>query len=213
MDTKTQLDALYAYTKEKLASDKTGHDLAHIDRVLKLAKELAKNYQVDRFVVLAAATLHDVVDDKLFADPKQAQKEVVAKMTALKITQEKQAEILEIITHMSYASSLNGKYQLSLAGQIVRDADWLDALGAIGITRAIYYGAVHQEKIYDPKILPRKALDKTEYRNLANETIINHFYEKLLKLPELLNTPEAKVLARPRQQIMLDFLAAFKAEW
>lgn len=213
MNTATQLDALYAYTKEKLANDQTGHDLAHIDRVRKLAQELCQNYAVDQFVVLAAATLHDVIDDKLFSDPEQATKEVTAKMTALAIPSKTQTEILEIITHMSYASSLAGKYQLSLAGQIVQDADWLDAIGAIGITRAIYYGAVHHEKIYDPNILPRKTLDKAEYRNLANETIINHFYEKLLKIPQLLNTPEAKALAQPRKQLMLDFLAAFKKEW
>ena len=52
-----------------------------------------------------------------------------------------------------------------------------------------------------------------EYRNLDHETIINHFYEKLLTLKDLMNTTAAKQIAEHRQQVMLDYLAEYKAEW
>ena len=56
-------------------------------------------------------------------------------------------------------------------------------------------------------------MDKAEYRNLNDETIINHFYEKLLKLTAMMNTPTAKKIAEKRHQYMLDFLDEFKGEW
>ncbi|OTF90196.1 phosphohydrolase, partial [Ligilactobacillus salivarius] len=119
-----------------------------------------------------------------------------------------------IITHMSFAHSLqDDNFQLPLSGQIVQDADWLDAIGAIGITRAIYYGGHHVEKIYNPALAPRTNMTREEYRNLDDETIINHFYEKLLKLKDMLNTPTANKIAEHRQQVMLDFLDEFKNEW
>jgi len=116
--------------------------------------------------------------------------------------------------NMSYHKTLDGTAKpLPLEGQIVQDADRLDAIGAIGISRAIYFGGHFGEKIYDPAVTPRTEMTHAEYRNLDNETIINHFYEKLLTLKDLMNTTAAKQLAEHRQQVMLDFLAEYKAEW
>lgn len=78
-------------------------------------------------------------------------------MQALEVSQSEQDHIMEIISKMSFSHSLAGKQELSLEGQIVQDADWLDAIGAIGIARAIYYGACHKEKLYDPAMPPRKS--------------------------------------------------------
>lgn len=121
---------------------------------------------------------------------------------------------MDVINNISFAHTLDKEeVKLSIIGQIVRDADWLDAIGAIGITRAIYYGGGHREKIYDPAIKPRHNMSREEYRNLANETIINHFDEKLLHLKDMMNTETAKKIANHRQQVMLDFLDEFHAEW
>ena len=121
---------------------------------------------------------------------------------------------MDVINNISFAHTLDKEeVKLSIIGQIVRDADWLDAIGAIGITRAIYYGGGHHEKIYDPAIKPRHNMSREEYRNLANETIINHFDEKLLHLKDMMNTETAKKIANHRQQVMLDFLDEFHAEW
>lgn len=117
---------------------------------------------------------------------------------------------MEIISKMSFSHSLAGKQEPSLEGQIVQDADWLDA---IGIARAIYYGARHEEKLYDPAMPPREKLDKTAYRDLSNETIINHFYEKLFKIKDMLNTAEAKAIAQERHELMVAYVTAFKTDW
>jgi uncharacterized protein len=86
-------------------------------------------------------------------------------------------------------------------------------LGSIGITRAVYYGGSHGERIYDPLIRPREHMNREEYRTERDETVINHFYEKLLKIKDMLNTETARKIAAHRQQIMEDFLNEFFLEW
>lgn len=210
MDQIQQLAQLHAYTYEKLSHDHTGHDMAHIERVVKMARNLNEKLGGNSFVVQAAALLHDVVDEKLFTDIDQAKASVIAQMQALEVSQSDQDHIMEIISKMSFSHSLAGKQEPSLEGQIVQDADWLDA---IGIARAIYYGARHEEKLYDPAMPPREKLDKTAYRDLSNETIINHFYEKLFKIKDMLNTAEAKAIAQERHELMVAYVTAFKTDW
>lgn len=210
MDQTQQLAQLHAYTYEKLSHDHTGHDMAHIERVVKMARNLNEKLGGNSFVVQAAALLHDVVDEKLFTDIDQAKASVIAQMQALELSQSDQDHIMEIISKMSFSHSLAGKQEPSLEGQIVQDADWLDA---IGIARAIYYGARHEEKLYDPAMPPREKLDKTAYRDLSNETIINHFYEKLFKIKDMLNTAEAKAIAQERHELMVAYVTAFKTDW
>lgn len=210
MDQTQQLAQLHAYTYEKLSHDHTGHDMAHIERVVKMARNLNEKLGGNSFVVQAAALLHDVVDEKLFTDIDQAKASVIAQIQALEVSQSDQDHIMEIISKMSFSHSLAGKQEPSLEGQIVQDADWLDA---IGIARAIYYGARHEEKLYDPAMPPREKLDKTAYRDLSNETIINHFYEKLFKIKDMLNTAEAKAIAQERHELMVAYVTAFKTDW
>lgn len=210
MDQTQKLAQLHAYTYEKLSHDHTGHDMAHIERVVKMARNLNEKLGGNSFVVQAAALLHDVVDEKLFTDIDQAKASVIAQMQALEVSQSDQDHIMEIISKMSFSHSLAGKQEPSLEGQIVQDADWLDA---IGIARAIYYGARHEEKLYDPAMPPREKLDKTAYRDLSNETIINHFYEKLFKIKDMLNTAEAKAIAQERHELMVAYVTAFKTDW
>lgn len=163
---------------------------------------------------MVAAYLHDTIDEKLVASIPAAEQELRDYLAAHDFSADQVTTIMDAISNISFAHTLDGvPIHLSIVGKIVRDADWLDAIGALGITRAIYYGGGHHEKIYDPKILPRQNMSRAEYRNLADETIINHFYEKILKLSSMLQTATARQIAAHRQQVMLDFLAEFKAEW
>ncbi|MFC6182277.1 HD domain-containing protein [Lactiplantibacillus daowaiensis] len=212
MITATQLTAIEAYAKKRLAQDHSGHGTDHLMRVVKLARRLAVAEHADMNLTLAAAWLHDVIDDKLMADPLLAHQELANQLTTMHVMPGAQKEIFDIIDHMSFSKSLNGTQTLSLAGQIVQDADRLDAIGAIGIARALYYSGHVGEKIYDPTIAPREQMTKEQYRNEPG-TAINHFYEKLFKLEGLMNTDAAKGLAHQRTNVMRDFVAQFKAEW
>ncbi|AVK60947.1 phosphohydrolase [Lactobacillus sp. CBA3605] len=212
MITASQLVAIKTYALQRLANDHSGHGTDHLERVVKLAQRLAVAEQADVTLTMAAAWLHDVIDDKLMVDPEQAHQALATQLTTIGVTTEAQTAIFEIIDHMSFSKSLNGPQKLSLAGQIVQDADRLDAIGAIGIARALYYSGHVGEKIYDPEIAPREHLTKAQYRQEPG-TAINHFYEKLFKLAGLMNTTAAKQLAQRRTAVMRQFVTQFKAEW
>lgn len=215
MEATQQLDLIRDYATEQLKSDKSGHGLDHIKRVVTNAKMLlAEEPSADYLITLSAAYLHDVIDDKLIDDVAAARDAVMQRMRDTAFSDDQLNTVMLIIDNMSFAKSLSDERQaLPIEGQIVQDADRLDAIGAIGIARAVYYGGKHGEKIYDPDVKPRTEMTKEEYRNLSNETIINHFYEKLFKLADQMNTPVAKRIAQNRQKVMAQFVSDFKAEW
>lgn len=214
MEPAAQLDAVKHYTIQKLGMDSTGHGLDHIKRVVKMTKKLAQEEQVNEFIAVTAAYLHDTIDEKLVISVKEAQDELREFLRKIDFTQDQIEAIMDIITKMSFANTLDGERpELSAEGEVVQDADWLDAIGSIGIVRAIYFGGKHGERIYDPLVAPRDEMSRDDYRDLRHETIINHFYEKLLKIKGMLNTEAARSIAVHRQQVMIDFLDEFKEEW
>lgn len=208
-----QLTKIKNYAFQQLHRDTTGHSIDHLERVVCLVKKMAAHYDVDLFIAISAAYLHDVIDDKLFGDPIQQQTNLSNFLRKIGLSSQQIQEIINIITSMSFAHNLEQQSCLNLTGQIVQDADWLDAIGAIGITRAIYFGGAHHEKIYDPAIPVRHNLTRDSYRNLADETILNHFHEKLFLIKDKLNTPYAKQIAAKRHQFMHTFYTEFMAEW
>ncbi|MNL47518.1 putative hydrolase [compost metagenome] len=94
---------------------------------------------------------------------------------------------------------------------MVQDADRLDAIGAIGIARAFTYGGYKNRVLYDPEIKPQLNMTKEEYKNSTSPTI-NHFYEKLLLLKDLMKTDEGRKIAKQRHDFMLTYLDQFHLE-
>lgn len=206
------IDELTRFAQKIAQGDGSGHGFDHIQRVVTNAQNLLQaTPAADREIVLAAATLHDTYDDKLVASVPAAKARTREALQAAGATPVQCTAVIAIIDHMSFKANLATHQVLSLEGQLVQDADRLDALGAIGIGRAFMYGGVHGSPMYDPAIPPRAGLTAADYRR--DTTILNHFAEKLLHLADTMNTPAAKHLAAGRTQVMQAFVAEFEAEW
>ncbi|MBW4085740.1 HD domain-containing protein [Paenibacillus sp. S150] len=200
------------FAKEQLGRDKTGHDWFHTDRVRNMAALIAGMEQADVFVCTVAALLHDVADEKLNPS-KEAGLLKVHSWLAGHLSDEVQiGHIMQIIETMSFSGG-GGEPMSTLEGQVVQDADRLDALGAIGITRVLIFSGAKGRPVYDPDITPRDESLQKEYRDYSKGTAVNHFYEKLLKLKDLMNTPYGRKLADERHEFMLGFLEQFYKEW
>ena len=211
MKQQEQLEAMKQYAKRVLDSDTSGHDWSHIERVVNTTKTIAQEEGADLFICEAAALLHDVIDDKIVKDPIVALKELKEFLTSIEITYEQIDAIESIITRMSFKNHKE-QQELSLEGKVVQDADRLDAIGAIGIARVMCYSGSTGRPIHRPELKPREELTPEEYRN-GESTAIMHFYEKLLKLKELMNTDYGRELAKGRHAFLEMYLEQFYEEW
>ncbi|MBO0450686.1 HD domain-containing protein [Candidatus Enterococcus murrayae] len=209
----SKIAAIRNYAQDKLSSDRSGHDFYHVERVAKIAVKLAwQEHVADTLIIEAASYLHDVIDDKVVADVEAERESLKKFLKELDFSKENTTEVFHIIENISFSREIEeGKAELTPAGQIVQDADRIDALGAIGILRTAYYGGHTQSPLYDPNILPQDFKSKQEYRQKS--TVINHFYEKLFKLPAAMNTEAGKKEAQRRVEFMEDFLETFYSEW
>lgn len=199
------------FVKEIHHGDTSGHDWFHIDRVRNLALKLHQTEGGDKFIIEMSALLHDVADEKLFGDEEKGFQKINTFLEQLNVPTEKMNKIIYIIRNISYKGG-NGVKITSLEGQIVQDADRLDALGAIGIARTFAYGGNKGRMMYHPDVIPRDKVTKEEYRN-ENSPSLNHFYEKLFKLKDLMNTASAKKEAEVRHEFMLEYVNQFMKEW
>ncbi|MGG2015466.1 HD domain-containing protein [Bacillus sp. S10(2024)] len=211
MNKQEQIEKTITFVKSILEKDASGHDWYHVERVHKLAIALFEKEGGNRFVIEMAALLHDVADEKLNESEETGMKKVTDWLELLGVHQEEARHIVHIIANMSYKGG-NGGTVATLEGKIVQDADRLDALGAIGIARTFAYGGAKGRLLYDPNILPRETMTKEEYRK-NDEPSLNHFYEKLLKLKDLMNTVAAKEEAEERHRYMEQFIDQFMKEW
>lgn len=152
-----------------------------------------------------------MIDEKLSDDIRMSTEEVAALLEREGLDQSSISDILAVITSISFKGGNREKVS-SIEAQIVQDADRLDAMGAIGIARVFSYGGSKGSLIHDPDMPVRSSMTEKEYRS-DRSTSINHFYEKLLKLKDLMNTEEGRVLALQRHQFMVAYLKQFYLEW
>ncbi|ULG71665.1 HD domain-containing protein [Macrococcus brunensis] len=197
------------YVKDFHMGDSSGHDYAHIERVRKMALTIGREEQADLLIVEMAALLHDTVDDKL-TDEVTAWTKLENFFDQIALAEDKRDAIRHILKYMSFKGGKNAGKLESLEGKVVQDADRLDAIGAIGIARTFMYAGKFGDIMYDPLIPPRD-LQQADYREKTHA--INHFYEKLLKLKDLMNTETGRAIAAERHEFMEQFVAQFKKEW
>ena len=123
-------------------------------------------------------------------------------------------EVTYIVENISYKGGTNKVKMRSIEGKIVQDADRLDAMGAIGVARAFAFGGNTNAKMHDPDIKPMTFRDFEDFKkSMKVNTVINHFYEKLLLIKNLMNTKTAKEIAKGRHRYLEEFLDKFLNEW
>ena len=202
-----------SFVKETLKNAEGGHDWFHILRVWNNAKLIAKNENVDLFIIELGALLHDIADSKFHNGNETVGPKIARKFLENEnVPNEIIIHIEKIISNISFKG---GNFEQNFTSPellVLQDADRLDAIGAIGIARCFNYGGFKNRTLYNPEILPNLNMDKEAYKNSTSPTI-NHFYEKLLLLKDKMNTKSGKKIALSRHTFMLEYLNQFYNEW
>lgn len=208
----TIIDQTILFVKDTLKDAEAGHDWFHIERVFKNALKINSIEKGDPVVVCLAALLHDIADSKFNNGDEEIGPRIAGEfMKSIDLQQNVIQHVQQIIKNLSFKASLSEVSFASKELNIVQDADRLDAIGAIGIARAFTYGGYKNRVLYDPEIKPKLQQTKEEYKNTTAPTI-NHFYEKLLLLKDLMKTETGQQMANQRHEFMLSFLNQFFTE-
>ena len=196
-----------------LNGDKSGHGMDHIERVLNISNDLALNTNADTFVVKLMALLHDV-DDYKIVGLEESKKLNNARKILDKYVDDSNIKnnVLDSLSKIGYSKRMEGIKPTTLEGMIVSDADMIDAMGASGLIRSIEYALSKGRRVFNPEVFPMINLSSEEYRMQNDTTTINHVFEKLLKLKDLMLTDNAKVEARRRYDFMVSFLREYFKE-
>lgn len=202
-----------SFVKKTLDGAEAGHDWFHVERVWKISKKIQEIEGGNLLVIELTALLHDIADPKFHnGDETLALRISKDFLVSENVSDDVLEQVLFIIKNISFKNRTELPENLPLELQIVQDADRLDAIGAIGIARTFNFGGFKNNLMYHPGIQPNLNLTKEEYKK-SNGTTINHFYEKLLLLKDLMNTKTAKKIASERHDFMLKFLEEFYKEW
>ena len=205
------IEKALSFVEDFFKQEFSGHDYFHTLRVYKMATHIAQKENADVEIVQLAALLHDVDDRKISPDTCENKDNARHFLAENKVGKETIEEIVKIIGEISYAGK-DSVTPATLEGKCAQDADRLDAIGAIGIARAFAYGGNHNRVMYDPEIKPNMDMGKEAYYN-SKSTTVNHFYEKLFLLTDLMNTPTARKIAQERELYMKTYIEEFMAEW
>ena len=205
---KSLIEKTKLYVQSQINQEPTGHDWWHTQRVCAMAIRLAKaeSIAVNDDLIVLACLLHDVKDYKLSGDEHSGPQASSEWLLSNHVNQNLSDQVIEIISTMSFKGQVL-RPMSSREGEIVQDADRLEAVGAIGIARAFVYGGAQGREIYNPSIPFREYLSSNDYKDKSLPTTsLNHFYEKLLKLNGRYNTLLANQIGAQRHEFMKAYL-------
>ncbi|MCU4801882.1 HD domain-containing protein [Halobacteria archaeon HArc-gm2] len=199
----TPFPAVAADVREYLDADSSGHDMYHVWRVFRLTQRFAGELSADRMVTGCAALTHDlhrVLGDGTGCDPEETLSEVAQILEGANVGRDTISAVQHCVAvHDDLAFRQENPQPETLEAKILRDADNLDAMGAVGIARTFAFGGVHETPLWDP--------EGDVYSQLY------HFEDKLLRLREELHTEPAYTLAEDRHAFLEEFYQRFRAEW
>ena len=200
MNSSFEIKQVEDFARKNLVRHDSGHDWWHLERVRNNSFQIMEaEGKGDPVIVEIASLLHDIGDSK-FRKMKESEVEVLLSsfLTGLELDERVIEEVIFINRNISFSKGKQPD-EISDEFMIVQDADRLDAIGAIGVARAFNYGGFVNNPIFDP---------------LGKEhSTIGHFYDKLLKLKELMNTDTGRLLAEERHRFLELYLEQFYHEW
>lgn len=208
---KTVINDALNFVRNTFNDDYSGHDYFHTFRVYKMAARIAEQENADLITVQLAALLHDVDDIKLSPETYGNKDRTVTFLKNHGVPETMIKTICNIISEVSFKGT-DSVIPETIEGKCVQDADRLDALGAVGIARTFAYGGSHGRAIHDPDIKPTVNMNADKYHGHIS-TSINHFYEKLFLLKDMMNTDTAKRIAEQRENYMKAYISEFLDEW
>lgn len=186
-----------------------GHDFNHILRVIENCKRIGSEVNADLEILIPAALLHDTVNLPKDHPERKAASLLASEKSATILRdfgyEESEIEkIRNVILEHSYSLGLPPS---SVESKVLQDCDRLDALGAIGIMRTVTCGARMGAKYYDGNdpFADERPLDDKSFT-------LDHFYVKLFKLADSMNTNAAKYEAHQRLRFMESFINQLKIE-
>jgi len=208
------IDQTIEYVRQTLYNDATGHDWWHVYRVWRMAQKIqVDSPNADILVVELSALLHDIADWKNHNGDSSIGA-IVARNWLISletVSPDQIDQICYIVENISFKSADSPQIKLPIEGQIVQDADRLDAMGAIGIARTFAFGGSRGRLIFEPNNKDSDCIDTISY--LKDSSSIDHFHNKLLLIKDLMNTRLGKIIAQKRHKFMLNYLSQFYAEW
>jgi uncharacterized protein len=208
---------LEARIKPMFAGDKTGHDIGHLKRTMRLAMRMQKTEGGNPNVIAISALLHDIHrimtgDQRNFVHPKASIPKIRELIADLDLTDEERDHICHAVEHHEeYNFSPDGVTVTDIESLILQDADNIDATGAIGIGRTFTFGSTHGIPFYDDSV-PLVAGEFYEGMKFDPSTI-HHCVNKLARLYQTMNTKTGKTICRQRCDFVEAFVKQFIEEW
>ena len=209
MTSLSQVEPLFLEFMQQEMQIDAAHDLSHVKRVAKTAKKLAEQEGAQLEVVLPAAYLHDCFTyPKDHPNRKQssaiAAKKAIAFLESIDYPRHFHDDIAHAIEAHSFSANIRPN---TLEAKIVQDADRLDALGAIGVTRCIQVRTQFEAKLYDHQDMfaEERELDDQQFT-------LDHFQTKLFRIVDTMNTTSAKEEAQRRKAFMQSYLGQLREE-
>ena len=199
MINEAMIEACERYGRTIFEHDASGHDYHHTLRVYHMAVRLAHEEGADVGVVSLAALLHDVDDPKLSPETADGLDRARVFLTEYEVDESEASAVLAAIREVSFSKNA-GQAPTTREAACVRDADRLDAIGAIGVARTFAYGGAHGRPLHDPS-------------GQDSGTTTAHFHDKLLLLKDLMCTESGRRIAEHRHNVTAAFLDEFLAEW
>ncbi|MEC5231387.1 HD domain-containing protein [Bacillus inaquosorum] len=185
-----QTEQIRTWVQSVLTGESSGHDWYHVSRVADLAVYIGEKENADLFIVETAALVHDLIDVKLPDTVRLSVSEVYEQLVFFGVGKEAADKVIDIITRMSFRDREKlAEEPLSIEGKAVQDADRLDAIGAVGIARTFMFAGAKGHSLYGD--------DQSAYA---------HFFHKLLRLKDMMNTDTARELAEERHDFMTHFV-------